>query len=133
MIPGVSVGDAFTRELKITDELMSGFKALSGDDHPLHNSREYAVGKGFRERVAYGNIIGFMISSLVGVEMRRIDCMLVSQSIVYRKPVFLGDAITLKGTVENILEAIPVMDMKFEVRNQDNQLVATGKIQVKKL
>ena len=126
----IVLGDQFRRELHVTDDLMASFQIISGDDNLLHTEVTYAHAKGFKGRVAYGNLIGLMVSSLVGVEMSRFEVMLVSQQIIYRKPVYVGDKISMCGTITSKLDAMKVAELKIEVRKQDGVSVATGKVQV---
>ena len=129
----LTLGDEFVRELTVSEELMAAFRSWSGDDHPLHNDLQFAAAKGFPRRVAYGNLLGLMVSALVGVEMFPFEVMLASQSIIYRKPVLLGDTVTMRGVVDHKQDALRVAELKISVRNQQGTLVASGKVQVKGL
>lgn len=121
----------FSRALTVTDRLMGAFLSISGDDNPLHTDEAFARAQGFQGRVAYGNLIALMISSLVGVEMKSLNVMLISETIAFRKPVYGGDTISLKATVAAKIDAMQVAELKYQADNQSGELVASGKIMVK--
>ena len=50
--------------MNITDDLLKKFEEISGDSNPLHVNKSYALERGFKDRVAYGNILGLMVSQL---------------------------------------------------------------------
>jgi len=128
-------GKKYYRELIVTEDIMSGFKNISGDNNPLHVDENYAKSRGFEGKVAYGNILGAMVSALVGMSLGTEEVMLVSQSLNFRKPVFIGDKINLCATVSNISEAAGIIElsMNFTVtrKNGKNEKAASGKCQVK--
>ena len=57
-------GQSFSRKLPISSSLMQAFAEASGDVHPLHVDEGFANERGFRGRVAYGNLLSLMISSI---------------------------------------------------------------------
>ena len=128
---GVQEDAVFSRALTVTDRLMGAFLSISGDDNPLHTDEAFARAQGFQGRVAYGNLIALMISSLVGVEMKSLNVMLISETIAFRKPVYGGDTISLKATVAAKIDAMQVAELKYQADNQAGELVASGKIMVK--
>jgi acyl dehydratase len=121
----------FSRALTVTDELLGAFLSISGDDNPLHTDESFARAQGFRGRVAYGNLIALMISSLVGVEMKSLNAMLISETLSFRQPVYCGDTISLTATVASKVDAMEVAELKYRADNQAGELVASGKIMVK--
>lgn len=121
----------FSRSLTVTEQLMGAFLSISGDDNPLHTDEVFARAQGFQGRVAYGNLIALMISSLVGVEMKSLNVMLISETIAFRKPVYCGDTLTLTATVAATMDAVQVAELKYQADNQGGDLVASGKIMVK--
>lgn len=122
----------FCYVIVITEQLIDAFAGLSGDYSDLHIHVDFARKKGFKDRVAHGNILGCGVSRLVGMQMGTADIMLVSQYIKYLKPCFPGDDIEIRATTSNISEAVALVefDLAF-VRKQDNVKVATGLLRVK--
>lgn len=133
MFQTLRVGDLFTWEMEMNKESIDKFRELSLDDNPLHTDSNYAKACGFSDSICYGNLLGFMISSIVGVRMKHYHVMLISQNILYKKPFYQNDKIVLQGTVEFILEALSVAELRLLFLNQDGKLIAQGKCKVKKI
>lgn len=125
----INAGDRFYREFVITKEVMDVFSQISGDNNPIHLDDSFAQSKGFPARIAFGNILGFLISALVGVGLPTNNTMLISQSVKYRKPCFIDDTITLEASVDHVSEATGICEMKLVFTNQHNERIASGQCQ----
>lgn len=122
----------FCQSVAITEQLIDAFAGLSGDYSDLHINANFSQKKGFKDRVAHGNILGCGVSRLVGMQMGTADIMLVSQNIKYLKPCFPGDDIEIRATTSNLSEAVGLVEFDLEfVRKQDNVKVASGSLQVR--
>ena len=102
MTPGLS--ESFT--VTVTEEMMARFEAITGDVSPIHIDAEYAQKRGYPGRVVYG--------LLHGVECK------------FAKPVFIGDTLTITGTVVNVSEAVAEAEIKAVITNQDGKRVTRG-------
>ena len=129
----LDIDQKFFRTIEITKELLLNFGNLAGDYNPIHTDEYYAKSKGFEGILSYGNILGLLISSLVGKSLNKSEVMLISQSINYKKPVYLGDKITLKGVIKEINEVYKVVKIKLIFKNNSGEICATGSCMVKYL
>jgi len=123
----------FYRNIKITEKLLFTFRELAGDYNPLHTDENYAKSKGYKGKVSYGNILGLLISSLVGESLKEYEVMLISQTINYKIPVYLGDTITLKGVIKIINDVLKVVKIKLQFSNMSGEVCASGDCMVKYL
>ena len=121
----------FNSTIEITEKLLFTFGELAGDYNPLHTDENYAKSKGYKGKVSYGNILGLLISSLVGESLKEYEVMLISQTINYKKPVYLGDTITLKGVIKEINEVLKVVKVKLQFSNMSGEVCASGDCMVK--
>jgi len=126
-----SKGQKFTRSLVITSELLEQYGKLSGDFNPLHIDDQYAMEKGFKSRVAYGNIYGMLLSTLVGMDLGHPQVMLLSQKFDFKKPAYVGDTIKLTATVAATSVSVRVIELNLEFCNVSGDAVASGKCQVR--
>lgn len=126
----ISVGleAGFSRE--ITEAMFDQFLALSGDNNPLHVDSSYAQSKGFKDRVAYGLLSASFYSTLVGVHLPGKYCILQGIDLLFSKPVFIGDSLTISGKVSYINEAYQQLEIKAQIVNQSGQKVSKAKIRV---
>ena len=115
----------------MSQDIVESFRLLSGDNNLLHTDEFYACKKGYSGKVVYGNILGVMVSYFVGEELKDEEVMLLSQSVKYRYPVYIGDKIFMNSNVVFTNEAFGVVEFKVEYKKKCGKLVATGKISVK--
>ena len=127
----ISLDDIFAAKLSITEDLLKQFGTLSGDLNPIHTDDNYAKEKGFLGKVCYGNILGMLISTMVGMNLGSNEVMLLSQKVDFRYPVYVGDVIELKGKVSNKSEAVRIIELKLSFWNEKGMKVASGKCQVR--
>ncbi len=119
----------------VTPEIYYSFQRISNDYNPLHTDVAFAERKGFPDRVMYGNILNGFISHFVGMALPSRDVMIQTQDIQFRKPVFLGDSLTLKTEIETMSEAVEVINYKLKFYRETAGggkplLIATGHVQI---
>lgn len=124
-------GDSFSSELRITEDLMGQFGLLSGDFNPLHINDDFARRLGFVKKVCYGNILGFLVSHLVGMKLGCEEVMLISQKIDYKSPMYSGNIISLKGEITEKSQSVRIITLALSFSNELGTVVATGKCQVR--
>ena len=113
----------------VTPEVYTAFQLVSGDFNPLHIDYEFAVRKGFKEKVMYGNILNAFVSHFVGMLLPSKDVMILSQDINFHKPVYLNDEITLKASIDEVSEAVGYISYKL-VFCRNKERVAKGHVQI---
>ena len=117
-------------EVTVTAEMIEDFLRISGDCSPIHVSEEYAREKGFAGRVVYGLLVSSFYSTLVGVYLPGEHCVLQEISVDFKKPVYIGDALTVTGTVKEVHETLRRVTVKAKIKNQDEKTVSTANITV---
>jgi 3-hydroxybutyryl-CoA dehydratase len=124
------VGDVFTCEMIFTHERMEQFSALSGDANPLHLSETHAAKWGFQGRIVFGNLLGVMVSRLVGMELPCRNVLIVKQTLEFRAPAYLNDLVRLDATISSIHEAVSSVLLKLAF-SSDERVLVTGQCVVK--
>ncbi|MDO8630907.1 MAG: MaoC family dehydratase [Phycisphaerales bacterium] len=121
----LQVGDSGEFTKTITEHDIFGFADASGDFNPLHIDEEYAKRTVFGRRVAHGILTAGIISTVLGGEIPGLGTIFVELHIQFRKPVFIGDTVTARATVMEIINPKRVRLMVACV-NQDGEDVALG-------
>ena len=121
----------YCAKIIITEELLKKFGEISGDYNPLHVNETFAKKRGFKDRVAYGNILGLLVSQLVGMHLWSQDVMLISQKINFKKPVYPGDVIELTGKIALKSAAVNIIELSLSFSSDAGDIVASGKCQVR--
>jgi 3-hydroxybutyryl-CoA dehydratase len=95
----LSVGQSaeITRVVGAAD--IDAFAAVSGDDNPVHVDADYAKTTTFQERIAHGMLSGAYISAVLGTRLPGPGAIYLNQSLRFRRPVRIGDAVTARATV----------------------------------
>jgi 3-hydroxybutyryl-CoA dehydratase len=92
----------FAKTITEADVLM--FAAVSGDTNPLHLNAEFAEQTRFKQRIVHGMITTSLWSTLVGTKLPGPGCAYMGQELKFIKPVHIGDTVTAKMTVTDIIE-----------------------------
>ena len=99
------------------------FAEITGDFNPLHFSDEFAARTRFGRRVAQGGIAAGLLNALVAMEMPGPGTVFMSQSLNYRRPVYVGDTLTASVAVLALKADKPVCHLAFVVTNQGGDTV----------
>lgn len=117
----------------VTQQVYDAFQKCSDDMNPLHTNKVFANKKGYPECVMYGNILNAFVSHFVGMALPSPEVMIQTQDIQFRKPVYLGDEITIKAIPEDVSEAVEIVNFKlkfYRPAEKKAELVATGHVQI---
>lgn len=72
------------RSFIVSLAVYTAFQQCSGDYNPLHTDEEFARGKGFPERVMYGNILNAFVSMLIGESLCKNLRRYIELSFIFR-------------------------------------------------
>ena len=122
MQPGLT--ESFT--VTVTQEMMDAFLGITGDCSPIHVDEEYAKGRGYPGRVVYGMLGASFFSTLAGVYLPGEHCLLHGVECKFARPVFVGDTLTISGTVTHVSEAVSEAEIKATITNQEGKKVTRG-------
>jgi len=131
MISKFILDDTFDQQFKISEELVSDFVKLSNDRNPLHTIDEFAIDKGFKSRVVQGNLQNCFISYFIGECLPSKNVMILSQTINYKKPVYINDILFLKVKIIGVFESVGLIEFDFNFKNQLDEIISKGIIKIK--
>ena len=126
------VGDAQTFTKTITDADIVLFAGVSGDMYPLHVDAEYAKSTRFGARVAHGMLSASLLSTVTGLLLGLPGGIYVEQSLRFRRPVFVGDTLTARAEVVEILASKHRLRARTTVTNQHGNVVIDGEAVLQK-
>ena len=116
----------------VTEADVVSFAGLSGDFNPLHTDAVFAAKTPFKQRIAHG-MLAASISTGLGQTLGIFEgttLALLSQTFVYKAPVFFGDTIKLRLTVESTKPSSKggkgVVQFQSDIVNQDQTVVVAG-------
>ena len=120
--------ESFT--VTVTEEMMAGFRSITGDINPLHNDEAYAKEQGHSGRVVFGMLTGSLLSTLAGVYLPGRRSLIHEVKLKFAKPVYIGDTLTVEGVVEEKNDTYSLLMLKVTIRNQAGEKVCRAKMQV---
>lgn len=83
----------------VTEQDIVKYAEISGDTNPVHLDADYAAATMFKERIAHGMLTAGFISAVFGTKLPGPGSIYVNQSLKFRAPVKIGDAVTATVTV----------------------------------
>ena len=85
----------------ITSEDVRKFSELSGDTNPIHLDKKYAKETRYKKNIAHGLMCASYFSGIFGTKLPGLGSIYVSQSLKFRRPVYIGDKVDV---IVNITE-----------------------------
>ena len=110
----------------LTQDDITLFAVMSGDVNPAHMDVEYAKSDIFHGIVGQGIWTASLISALLGTIMPGVGTIYLEQDIKFKKPVRIGDAITVTAIVRDKRPDKLIVTLNCKAVNQRGEIVADG-------
>ena len=98
----IEIGMEVSYSQTITDADVKNFAGISGDRNPIHLDNEYAENSRYKKRIAHGLLTASFFSALFGTKIPGEGCVYTSQSLKFKRPVYIGDTVTARVEVTHI-------------------------------
>ncbi len=95
----IQVGQSAERTRTVSEADITACADVSGDHNPVHMDEAFAAATRFQGRIAHGMLSAAYISAVLGEDLPGHGAVYLSQSLNFRRPVRIGDAVTAKVTV----------------------------------
>ncbi len=111
----IIVGDhvSFTKTWNRED--IFTFASLSGDMNPLHIDENYAKTTKFGKPIVHGMLVASSFSALVGMYLPGKYCLYIKQDISFKRPVYVGDILTVEGSIVAKIQATKMIEIKMKI------------------
>jgi 3-hydroxybutyryl-CoA dehydratase len=125
-IDKLNIGDTAKFAKTVSESDIYLYAGITGDFNPVHINEDYAKNTFFKTRIAHGMLSAGFISTVIGNELPGTGSIYVKQDLRFLAPVRIGDTITAR------VEVIEIMDGKNRVRlktvcvNQEGTQVLDG-------
>ena len=133
-IDDIEVGMAASFTKVITREMEDGFRAISGDENPLHWNDDFAAEASngrFSGHVTFGLLTASFYSTLAGMYLPGKYSLIHSfEELSFLKPVYIGDELLLQAVVVEKNKALNLIRVKADIRNQRGQVVSRAKLKI---
>lgn len=125
-IDRLKVGQIYESSATISEEMIEGFAQATGDHNPIHLNEDYAKGTIFKTRVAHGMLQAGILSGVLGTRFPGVGTIYLSQTLKFLKPVFIGDEITFRLRVLELIKEKSRVRLETVCINQRGETVLTG-------
>lgn len=98
----IEIGMEVSYSQTITDADIKAFSGISGDKNPVHMDDEYAKNSRYKKRIAHGMLSASFFSALFGTKIPGEGCVYISQSLKFKRPVYLDDTVIASVIVTNV-------------------------------
>ncbi len=125
-IDDLAVGDAAEFSKTITEADVVLFAGVTGDLNPAHMDQVWAEGTRFRGRIAHGMLSAGLISAVLGMQLPGPGTIYLSQELRFLAPVRIGDTVTARVEVEELIKGKNRARLRTTCRNQEGTQVVDG-------
>lgn len=101
------------------------FAGISGDFNPIHIDEAVAQNSIFGGRVIHGAFINALVSTALGMYLPGEGTVYISQDSRFKRPVFIGDTVTVKVTISEIDKRNRAR-ISTDIFNQRGEIVLEG-------
>jgi 3-hydroxybutyryl-CoA dehydratase len=125
-IDELSVGQVAELAKTVTESDIVLFAGVTGDFNPVHIDAEAAKKSVFGERIAHGMLSAGFISAVLGMRLPGPGSIYLSQTLRFTKPVRIGDTVTARVEVVEVIAAKRRVRLATTCRNQNDEVVVEG-------
>ena len=122
----IKVGDSAEFAKTISESDIYLFAGVTGDLNPFHINEEYSKQTYFKGRIAHGMLLAGFISTVVGNKLPGPGAIYVKQELKFMAPARIGDTITAKATVTEVVADKNRVVLQTTCTNQNGDVVLDG-------
>jgi 3-hydroxybutyryl-CoA dehydratase len=122
----LAVGQAATVSRTVTEADVVLFAGVTGDMNPAHVDQVWAERSRFGGRIAHGMLTAGYVSAVMGMRLPGPGTIYLQQTLRFARPVKIGDTVTARAEVLELIPEKRRARMKTTVENQRGELVLDG-------
>jgi 3-hydroxybutyryl-CoA dehydratase len=125
-IDEIQVGQVAEMAKTVTEADIALFAGVTGDFNPVHVDAVAAAQSRFGERIAHGMLSAGFISAVIAMRLPGPGSIYLSQSLRFTKPVRIGDTVTTRVEVVEVMAPKRRLRLATVCRNQNGETVVEG-------
>jgi len=130
-MPELTVGQYAEVRRHVSQSDVLAFVEVVGDENPIHRDAAFARRTPFGAPIAPGLFTAGLISAIIGTELPGPGTIYLSQSLRFLKPVRIGDTITARVEVVELLAGRNRVRLRTVCTNERGDEVLAGEAWVK--
>ena len=125
-IKELNIGDTADFSKTVSESDIYQFAGITGDFNPAHMNEEYAKKTFFKTRIAHGILSAGFISTVIGTKLPGTGSIYIKQTLSFLAPVRIGDTITARVEVIEIVVGKNRVRLKTVCVNQEGIQILDG-------
>lgn len=122
----LQVGDSAEFSKTVSEADIYLYAGITGDFNPAHVNESYAEKTCFKTRIAHGLLAAGFISAILGTQLPGPGTIYMKQKLDFLAPVRIGDTITARVEVREIIKEKKQVKLRTTCINQGGELVLDG-------
>lgn len=123
-------GDGFAFERFISAEDVKQFAGVVGDTNPIHLDASYAEKSFFKGRIVHGAFLAGLISKILGVDFPGEGTVYISQSTIFKRPVFVDSTVRVEVKVTAVDADKRRLVLDTTVLNSEGKVCLAGTAEI---
>lgn len=119
-------GDGFSFDRYISANDVKQFAEVVGDSNPVHLDIAFAERSFFKNRIVHGAFLGGLISKILGMDFPGLGTIYISQSSVFKRPVYVGTTVKVEIKVTEVITEKRRLVLDTNVYDQDGKICLKG-------
>lgn len=126
----IQVGDSAKFSKTVSESDVYLYAGVTGDLNPAHINEAYAEKTFFKTRIAHGMLSAGFISAILGMHLPGPGTIYLKQELKFLAPVRIGETITARAEVIEVMAEKNRIRLKTTCTNQDGIQVLDGEAMV---
>jgi 3-hydroxybutyryl-CoA dehydratase len=122
----LKIGDTAEFSKTVSESDIYLYAGVTGDFNPAHVNENYAKRTFFKTRIAHGMLSAGFISTVIGTKLPGTGSIYIKQDLIFLAPVRIGDTITARVEVVEIMAGKNRARLKTICVNQEGTQVLDG-------
>lgn len=122
----LQVGSSAEFSKTITEADVVLFAGITGDFNPVHIDQQAAEKSRFGGRIVHGMLTAGLVSAVLGTRLPGPGAIYLNQSLRFTGPVMIGDTVTARVEVLELIPAKQRVRMATTCRKQTGETVLDG-------
>ena len=111
----IETGKSFSFERTLSKDDVAVFARLTGDKNPHHVDESFGKASVFKANIVHGMLAGGLFSTLVGMHCPGQNCLYLTQSLNFRKPLRPGCLVLVQGEVISKIDSLRILVIKTRI------------------